>query len=92
MAYPFIQLRASVLAVPSSRFLATPSLLTGGMVSEGHVSAAQQYLKHPRVINMVLVIKPKHSTMTASVINSIPARPSPNILDPSDKEQIKLCI
>lgn len=87
----FLFLSMTLCVVLSSAFLAvsllsplpTPSLLTGrGRVRKrrpGYCGTpAQQWLKHPCVINAVLATNPNHRTIQVAVekINSVPGKTS----------------
>jgi len=80
MEYPFGQLGSGVPAVSPTSSLCTPSLLPVGRGEEQWSPwlNAQQWLKHPSIINTVFSTKPKHSRIraTAKKINSTAAKTS----------------
>ena len=77
MEYPFGQLGSAAPAVLPPRFLHTCLLAEHGKLKSPwpKISATQQQLKHRNVINIILTLNPKHSTVPATKkkVNSVPA-------------------
>jgi len=69
MEYPFVQFALASLAVSSPSFLYTPSIFAGRAAWEPSltVSTAQQQLKHQYVINTIITINPKYSSVPATM-------------------------
>ena len=77
MEYPFGQFVSAVMAMLPPSFLCTSFLAEHGKLQSPwlSVSTAQQQLKHQCIINIMLILNPKHSTIPATrkKINSVPA-------------------
>ena len=78
MEYPFGWFGSAVLALLPPSFLHTCLLAEHRKLKNPwlKISATQQQLKHQRVINIILTLNSKHSTVPATKkkINSIPAK------------------